>query len=190
MQPQPAPWGGGQRRSTKHRRNGRSDRSGQWRQPQQTARFGSSPNVYNHPPPNTWNGQGNGQPNRRAQSEQYSNKLKTHQNLLYCYSCGYNVDHDGWNCSCPKAHHIPNVHRDQAHEYDRASMKAQHKTLPDGTGVGKGWILAQNLSKANYVMDLQRQWRQQRQPDQQPAWQPNHQQPQWHATQQWQQRHS
>jgi hypothetical protein len=44
-------------------------------------------------------------------------------------------------------------------------MKAQHKTLPDGTGAGMGWILAQNLRKATFVMDKReenrQQWRQQ-----------------------------
>ncbi len=31
-------------------------------------------------------------------------------------------------------------------------MLAQHKTLPDGKGAGKDWILAQSISKVHYVM--------------------------------------
>jgi hypothetical protein len=31
-------------------------------------------------------------------------------------------------------------------------MKAQHKTLPDGSGAGKGWILAQNANKGFFTM--------------------------------------
>ena len=40
-------------------------------------------------------------------------------------------------------------------------MKAQHKTLPDGTGAGHGWILAGKLRKVNWVMDENEQWKQQ-----------------------------
>ena len=38
-------------------------------------------------------------------------------------------------------------------------MKAQQKTLPDGSGAGKGWILAQQLRKPNWVMDQQDTWK-------------------------------
>ena len=37
------------------------------------------------------------------------------------------------------------------------SMKAQHKTLPDGTGAGKGWVLAQSMNKLLYMMGKQGQ---------------------------------
>ena len=40
-----------------------------------------------------------------------------------------------------------------AHTVPRASMKAQHKTLPDGTGAGQGWILSESIGKAAYVRD-------------------------------------
>jgi hypothetical protein len=63
----------------------------------------------------------------------------------------------------PRNDHIPTVRREDAHTIWGASMKAQHKTLPDGTGAGMGWILAQNLRKANFVMDRReenaQQWR-------------------------------
>ena len=42
-------------------------------------------------------------------------------------------------------------------------MKAQHKTLPNGTGAGQGWILAGKLCKENWVMDQNEQWKQQHQ---------------------------
>ena len=42
-------------------------------------------------------------------------------------------------------------------------MKAQHKTLPDGMGAGHGWILAGQLRKANWVMEQNKQWKQQHQ---------------------------
>ena len=29
-------------------------------------------------------------------------------------------------------------------------MKGQHKAMADGTGVGKGWILLQNIGKAQW----------------------------------------
>ena len=49
------------------------------------------------------------------------------------------------NASIRKTTHIPNVPRDKAHTVAGASMKAQHKTLPDGTGAKHGWILAGQL---------------------------------------------
>ena len=57
----------------------------------------------------------------------------------------------------------PNVPRNEAHTVAGALMKAQHKTLPDGTGAGNGWILAQKFRKANWVMDQNKQWKQQQQ---------------------------
>ena len=39
-------------------------------------------------------------------------------------------------------------------------MKAAHKTLPDGTGAGKGWILAQAMTKHQHAMpQSQNPWR-------------------------------
>ena len=49
--------------------------------------------------------------------------------------------------------HIPNVARDEAHLVPGASMKGQHKALPDGSGAGKGWIQAQGMNKVFYTMD-------------------------------------
>ena len=114
-------------------------------------------------PPNQWPNAASGprRPPNRPRNAPFSNTMKTHQNLLYCFSCGYDVDHNGWQCPWPKEGHIPDVHRDVAHEVPGACMVAQHKTLPDGTGAGKGWILAQSITKAQYVMDGRRQWAQQ-----------------------------
>ena len=42
------------------------------------------------------------------------------------------------------------IPRDRAHEVQGACMKGQHKALADGTGVGKGWILSQNIGKAQW----------------------------------------
>ena len=77
----------------------------------------------------------------------------------YRFSCGYDVDHDGYHCLNQKLGHIPNVPQDEAHTVYHASMKAQHRTLPDGSGAGKGWHLAQNLRKANFVMDQRENWK-------------------------------
>jgi len=73
-------------------------------------------------------------------------------NLCYCFSCGYDADHKGWQYPCAKAWHQPNVMRKNAHEYEGASMKAQHKMPADSTGAGMAWILAQGVTKAQYVM--------------------------------------
>ena len=76
-------------------------------------------------------------------------------------------------------------------------MKGQHKTLADGTGAGKGWILEHNLGKARYVLDQREQWKkanltqqggqqtwQQQQPQMQQQWQQQPQQQQWQPMQQ------
>ena len=98
----------------------------------------------------------------------YSNTMKIHNNLSYLYSCGYNVDHNGlqFHPNTRKRTHIPNVGRNESHTIAGASMKVQHKTLPDGFGSGKGWILAQQLRKSNWVMDQQVTCKQQQQQQQ------------------------
>jgi len=40
-------------------------------------------------------------------------------------------------------------------------MVAQHKYLPDGSCIGKGWILEQNLGKARFMMKKQEAWKKQ-----------------------------
>lgn len=82
----------------------------------------------------------------------FSNTLKTYLNLWYCFSCGYDVDHNGYNCPNPKLNHIPNVHCDHVHTIEGTCMKAVNKTLPDGTGAGKGWILTQAMKKHQHAM--------------------------------------
>ena len=68
---------------------------------------------------------------------------------------------------------MSNIPRDEAHMYDNqeASMVAQHKSLPDGTGAGMGRILANSISKAKFAMQRQQEF----------AKQHEHQQP--HQTQ-------
>ena len=141
-------------------------------------------------------GGGSGGRNSGNTQRAYSNTVKQHLNLLYCFSCGYDVDHDGYNCPprCQKRFHLPHVKRDEAHTYEGACMKAQHKTLPDGTGAGLGWIMTKNMEKGRFVLDKQAQWKQQqqgRQRNAQQAWQQPQQQQQWSPMQQannaWQQ---
>ena len=81
--------------------------------------------------------------NTNNTQKSYSNYLKQNMKLLYCFSCGYDVDHDGYNCppNCKKQVHLPHVKRYDAHMYEGACMKAQHQTMPDGTGAGQGWIM-------------------------------------------------
>ena len=75
--------------------------------------------------------------------------MKQFDNLLYCFTCGYNVDHDRYHCLIGiPGHHCPEVIRELAHTVNGACMKAQHKTLADRRGLGGGWILAQSVSKA------------------------------------------
>lgn len=88
----------------------------------------------------------------------YGNRIKTYDNLFYCKTHGYDVDHQGHNCPDPKWDHDPNTTRDNAHETPGACMKAQHKTLANGQGAGKGWNMEINLGKGRFVQDLQKKW--------------------------------
>mgnify|MGYP000441937942 FL=1 len=122
--------------------------------PQQTSPW---PQQYTQPPPQHQYVQQNMGGRRRG--GMYSNKLKRHNNLFYCFSCGYDVDHPGNHCPNPKPHHDPHTRRDNAHLVPLASMVAQHKTLPDGTGAGLGWNIAQSVDKAQYTMRDMKQYR-------------------------------
>jgi hypothetical protein len=58
---------------------------------------------------------------------------------------------------------MSHIKRNEAQLYaDRgACMKAQHKTLPDGTGAGQGWVLAQSVAKAQWTVQQQQLYQQQ-----------------------------
>ena len=59
------------------------------------------PNQNAYCPPNH-HGQPQGrQPGGRANDVPYSNAIKQHRNLCYCFSCGYDVDHQGFQCPMP-----------------------------------------------------------------------------------------
>lgn len=130
----------------------------QWAPPQQQG--GAQPQMWQQQqwtqPCNPWQ-QAGGKNTNNLPNAPYSNTQKHFPNLKYCYSCGYDVDHDGYNCPDEKRGHIPNVHRDQVHLVPGARMRAQHKVLPDGTGVGKGWLLAQAANKGFFMMAQQGQ---------------------------------
>jgi len=74
------------------------------------------------------------------------------------------LNHPVTHCQKQKQGHIPNLLRDEAHNYRGICMVTQHKCLPDGTGEGKGWSLAQNLEKAKITMQKQAEWKQQHPP--------------------------
>jgi hypothetical protein len=131
------------------------------------------------------NGRGNyrgrpGRGGRGARGEQkgpsHTNVLKRFDNLHYCYTCGYDVDHPGTHCNHTNGgFHMPSIKRNEAHLYatQGASMVAQHKSLSNGEGCGMGWIMANSVSKAQFVMERQQQFRQQHTPPggQQSNWQ-------------------
>ena len=128
--------------------------------------FGGSPNIY--PPqqqPFRGGGRGGrggrgggGRRNQNNANAPYSNTQKRYLNLFYCFTCGYDVDHEGHQCPYGiQGHHMPQVKRHNAHLFaDRgACMRGQHKTLPDGSGAGQGWVLAQSVTKAQWTMQQQ-----------------------------------
>ena len=68
------------------------------------------------------------------------------------------MDHLGNACQiADPAYHMPNIPRDDSHMYGNqgASMVAHHKSLPYETGAGMGWILANSISKEQFVMHHQ-----------------------------------
>ena len=87
-----------------------------WQPPQ----FRKIPNVYHQAPIQ----QGMNAKRVHHAAEPYSITSKTHLNLFYCHSCGYNVDHDVWCFPYKKEVHVPNTPRDKSYEYYGASMKA------------------------------------------------------------------
>ena len=172
------------------------------------------PPTYHHQQPQTWGGKRNYNDNNRGGQRRrpnnyrgnrnggggrgdrrnanntqkaYSNSLKQNVSLLYYFSCGYDVDHGGYNCrpNCQKQVHLPHVKRDDTHMYEGACVKAQHKTMPDGTGAGQGWIMTKNMEKGRFVLEKQATWKAQQKGGQH-KWQPQQQQ-QWQPQQQWKQ---
>ena len=129
----------------------------------------------------------------RQNNAPYSNTIKRHMNLWYCFSCGCDVDHNGFQCPARKPNHIENVRREDAHKVLGACMKAAHKTLPDGTGAQPGYVLAKQLSKPLWFIQQQEQYKQmqhgggQQQQQQQQQYHPQQQQ-QYHPQQQQQRR--
>ena len=155
-----------------------------YQQPQQHSNGGKrSNNKYNSGGqrrcPNNYQGGGRGggyrvdRRNANNTQKAYSNAIKQHRNLLYLFSRGHDVYHDGYRCppSCQKQIHLPNVKRDEAHMYKGACMRAQQKTLPDGTGAGRGWIITKQMEKGRFVLDKQAAWKAQQQTGQ-TTWQP------------------
>jgi len=73
---------------------------------------------------------------------------------------------------------MPNIKREEAHLYSHqgACMLAQHKSLANGEGCGMAWMMANAVSKVQFVMDRQHTIKKQQGNQQQ--WQNNHQQQQ------------
>mmetsp|Transcript_19518 Transcript_19518/g.29625 ORF Transcript_19518/g.29625 Transcript_19518/m.29625 type:complete len:225 (+) Transcript_19518:265-939(+) len=119
-------------------------------------------------------GRGGGHGNGLAGRGAYSNTTKRFLNLWYYFSCGCDVNHNGFHCPAKKPNHINYVRREDVHKVMGACMKAAHKTLPGGTGAQPGWILAKQLSKRLWFIQQQEQYksqqnqqRQQQYPEQQ-----------------------
>ena len=84
-----------------------------------------------------------------------TNKIKMFISLHYCFTCGYYMYHPV--NTCPVAdieYHMSNIPRDEAHMYDNQGsiMGDKHKSLTDETGAGMAWILANSISKSQFVM--------------------------------------
>eukprot|EP00804_Cyclotella_cryptica_P023089 CCRYP_000334-RA/>CCRYP_000334-RA protein AED:0.93 eAED:0.93 QI:0/0/0/0.5/1/1/2/0/513 len=60
------------------------------------------------------------------------NPVKRYNNMLYCWSHGFDVDHDGYHCNNPADGHIPWATRDNP---CNGSTKKQHKTVLPGPGM-------------------------------------------------------
>ena len=81
----------------------------------------------------------------------HKNTLKAFDNLKYCpnFKCGYNVDHGGRQYT----YHPPwDAKKHKAHIVEGTLMKAQHKTLADGSGACMAWLMANPISQAQWVI--------------------------------------
>ena len=95
----------------------------------------------------------------QQQTAPYSNIIKTFDNLMYCYSCRYDVNYDGWNCPWDwKPHHMPHVTRDMANTVPCVSIHAEHKTLANDSGEGKAWLMKQQLICQMYGNTINYWW--------------------------------
>ena len=102
------------------------------------------------------NGWALGKPNGKGGSGiPNSNAEKQYHIMWYYFSCGYDVNYQGFQCPHAKPNHIPNVARDKAHLVPGAIMKRQHKVLPDGSSASKEWIQTKGMNKAFYIMAKQ-----------------------------------
>ena len=84
-----------------------------------------------------------------------TNNIKRFHNLNYCFTCGYDVDHPGNICPvADPAYQTQNIFCEKAHMYTNqvSSMVSQQKSLPDGIGSVMGWIIANSISKTQFVM--------------------------------------
>ena len=85
----------------------------------------------------------------------HTNKIKRFHNIHYCFTCGYDIDHprNTFPVSDP-SYHMSNIPRDDVHMYNNQGeiIVQQHKSLPDGTGSGMGYIIVNIISKAQFVM--------------------------------------
>ena len=90
----------------------------------------------------------------------HTDKIKIFHNINYCFTCGYDLDHPGNACLvADPEYHIPTIPHEEAHMYadQGASMVSHHKPLPDGTSVGMGWTLDNSISKAQLVVQSQKE---------------------------------
>ena len=93
----------------------------------------------------------------RQGGSSHTNTLKTFNNLKYFpnFRSGYDVDHDGWECP----YHPPwDVKRNEAHLVEGASMKAQLKTLANGTSAIIAWLMTNPISQDQWVMEQRREF--------------------------------
>ena len=55
---------------------------------------------------------------------------------------------------------MPNIPHEEAHIYANQGsiMVTQHRSLPDGTGVSMGYILSNSISKAHFLIQIQKEF--------------------------------
>ena len=78
-------------------------------------------------------------------------------NPCYCFLCGYDVNHQGFQCLVPRNTHITSVKIEDSQTIYGSYMKSQYQHLSDRTGAVVGWILSQNLQKATFGTDKQKE---------------------------------
>lgn len=78
-----------------------------------------------------------------AATAEATNPCKRFNNMLYCHSCGFDVNIDGWNCNSKKSYHQNWIRREKARQFMKddtwpgSRSGSQKNQYSNGTATGE-----------------------------------------------------